>query len=395
MKKYLYGFFSDLWKVVASEFKHIVCDGGVLIIFFVAGLGYPLLYNYVYQNGVLEDTPIAVVDDASCPQSREFIRALDATREVRIAARCADMQQAREMMASRKVNGIVLFPSDFGQKLASMQTATISVYADMSSFLYYKNLLMGSEFVMLSQMGDIQVERYSEAGLSPEQTLQLTKAIPYVENVPYNKTFSYSVFLISAILMLIVQQVMFYGMTMLAGTMREEHDGFALLSSEMTMNGTGRIIFGRMIVYWLIFMGLGIYIGCIVPSIFGLPQRGSYWQIVCMLCLYVLDVTFFCMAWSTFFKRRESVFVMLLFFSPICVFLTGFSWPEAAFPTVWRLFSYVFPSTFGCRAFINMSTAGGSLAANSHLISAMTLQTIVYFILAYIDLMWEKHFRSH
>lgn len=52
----------DFWGIFTHELKTIFCDGGVLIIFFVAGLGYPLLYNLVYRNGILEDTPIAVVD---------------------------------------------------------------------------------------------------------------------------------------------------------------------------------------------------------------------------------------------------------------------------------------------------------------------------------------------
>ena len=47
-----------------------------MIIFVVAGFLYPILYNFVYRNGILEDTPIAVVDDAACGVS-EVVRGRD------------------------------------------------------------------------------------------------------------------------------------------------------------------------------------------------------------------------------------------------------------------------------------------------------------------------------
>ena len=60
----------DVLELGVKEMKLIFKDGGVLLIFFVAGLVYPLLYNVVYLNGVLEDTPIAVVDQADCEIGR-------------------------------------------------------------------------------------------------------------------------------------------------------------------------------------------------------------------------------------------------------------------------------------------------------------------------------------
>ena len=266
---YIKNWFSDLWKVFTHELKTVFSDGGFLIIFFVAGLGYPLLYGYIYSNGIVEDTPVAVVDLADCSESREFIREIDATRELSVAYRCQDMTEAQELFAARKVNGIMYFPSDYGDKRAHEETAKLSIYADMSCFLYYKNLLLGSENVMLHHMNN--------------------DAITYTENLPYNRTFSYSIFFLSAVLMLIIQQVMFYGTTMLAGTAREENRSFATLPASLHGHGVSRVIFGRGLVYWLLFMAIGIYIATIVPAVIGLPQRGDYWDIMLMLVIFVLD----------------------------------------------------------------------------------------------------------
>ncbi len=371
---YFGNWLTDVWGVFCRELKTIFSDGGFLIIFFVAGFGYPLLYNLIYRNGVLEDTPIAIVDEADCQASRRYIREVDATRELSVARKCATMNEAIDLLKDRSVNGIMYFPSDFGDDLAAGRTAKLSIYADMSSFLYYKNLLMGSEFVMLDEINRVQVE----------------KAVCYEENLPYNRTFSYSIFLISAILMLIIQQVMFYGSSMIAGTAREEHRSFATLPGNLSGYGIGRVAIGRGAVYWLLFLGVGIYITTIVPAICGFPQRGSFWDILILLAFFVTDCVFFCFTWSSFITRRETVFVLLLFMSPICIFLTGFSWPDCAIPRFWKMISYIFPSTFGCKAFINLNTAGGSLNTIQPLLVAMAIQTMVYYVLSCISLYIEN-----
>ena len=373
---------NDVLEMGARELKLIFKDGGVLLIFFVAGLIYPLLYNVIYLNGVLEDTPVAVVDKAACAESRRYAREVDATREVEVAYRCTDIGEARKLMEERKVNGIFYFPADFGEKLARMETATVSVYCDMSSFLYYKNALMAANLVMLGELSSIQKERYAAAGFTGQEASALVQAVPYEENNPYNPTFSYSIFLLAAILFVIIQQTMFYGMTLLAGTMREQKKSFALLKENPYTHGIMRTVIGRGWAYWLIYMGIGIYISYIVPAIFGLPQRGSFFEVLLLIQIFVTDCVYFCMTWSTLVNKRETVFVLFLFLSPVCLFLTGSSWPTSAFPAFWKLFSYIFPTTFGCQAYINLNSAGGDFSAAQAQLSGLVIQTAVYFTLA-------------
>ena len=380
----------DALGIFNLELRNILHDGGVMIIFVVAGFLYPILYNFVYRNGILEDTPIAVVDDAACSDTRRMIREMDATREINIAYRCTDMNEAKTLLQQRKVNGIVYFPADFGDRLAARETATFSIYADMSSFLYYKNLLMGSEFVMLHEINSIKVERLSLDGLTDQEADATVNTVRYEDINPYNRAFSYSIFLISAILMLIIQQVMFYGMGMSVGTMREENRSFASLPDTYSGRGVGRVVLGRGAAYWLLFMAIGIYVCCIVPAMFGFPQRGSFGNILLLLALFVTVCVFFSMTWTTLVTRRESAFLLFLFMSPVLVFLTGFSWPTTAFPAFWKYFSYLFPSTFGCQAFINMNTAGAPLAVVAPQLRALCIQGGVYYILACVAVYVEN-----
>ena len=392
---YLKTWIKDFRGIFCHEFRQIFSDSGVLLIFLVAGLAYPLLYNLVYLNGILSDTPVAVVDNCDSQDSHRLIREIDATREVEVAAKCVNMAEAEKMMQERKVNGIIYFPSDFTEKLARNETATFSVYADMSSFLYYKNALMATNFVMLHEVGKIQMQRYSSLGMTEQSALQTVKPLGYEENNPYNRAFNYSFFLISAILMIIIQQTLFYGMSLLVGTARERNRSFASLPDRLEGHGVGRVVLGRGGAYWLLYLAVGMYIIFIVPSIFGIPQRGEFHDVLALVVFFITDCVFFSMTWSTLITRRESVFLLFLAMSPVALFLTGCSWPTIAFPEFWRWFSYIFPSTFGAQGFINLSTAGGDMGAADVQMKAMILQTIIYFFLSCAAIYAENWFIRH
>jgi ABC-2 type transport system permease protein len=394
-KTYARIWWKDFFGIFMNELHLIFSDWGVMIIFFLAGLLYPLLYNLMYLNGVMSDTPIAVVDNADCMESRRYAREVDATRECAVAYHCLNMPEAEKLMQEGKVHGIFYFPSDFGEKINRLETATVSIYTDMSSFLYYKNALIAANMVMLHEVNQIQVERYTEMGFSGQEASQIVQAVPYEENNPYNRAFSYSIFLISAILFVIVQQTMFYGMSMLVGTAREQNRSFASLPDQLEGLGVGRVVLGRGFAYWLIYLAISLYIAMIVPAIFGIPQRGQYWEILLLVLVFVTDCVMFCSAWSSVITRRESVFLLFLFISPICLFLTGCSWPTFAFPKFWKVFSYLFPTTFGCQAFINMSTAGGDIMSAHVQLIAMTLQTIIYYAISCIAIFIENWIIKH
>ena len=51
---YIKTFWDDFKRLFRQEFAAVFKDSGVIVIFFVAGLGYPLLYNMIYANGNLD-----------------------------------------------------------------------------------------------------------------------------------------------------------------------------------------------------------------------------------------------------------------------------------------------------------------------------------------------------
>ena len=307
---------------------------------------------------------------------------MDATREVEIAYKCATMQEAEELMEKRKVHGVVLFPEDYSDRLAGLEQATISTYADMSSFLYYKDLTMAVNHVMLDEMGQIEASRYAAKGMTDESVKQMINSIPVEEEIPFNTNMSFLIFFLSAALILVVQQTMFYGVSVMNGSMREggaTHDGSLI---------------GRAAAYALIYIGIAVYGLLLVPMMFGMPQRGMLGDMLVLIFLFVITCVSFSFTFSRFVHHRETVFVVLLFMSSLCLFLSGFSWPVSSFPPFWKAVSYIFPSTFMIQGFNNINNAACTLAMIRPQIMGLVSQFAFYSVTAFImDISERNHYR--
>ena len=388
---YLGQWFRDAWGIFVNELRMIVRDNGVMLIFCFAGLVYPLLYNWIYGYGVVDEMPVAVVDLSGGSYSRRYVRELDATRECAVAFDCGSLEEAIRLLEEQKVHGIVCIPADFDGKLNRMEQAVISTYSDMSTFLYYKNMTLATNQVMLDEVHRIQTERYAAAGYVGEDAVQLIEPVQYDSFLQFNPTISFTMFFVYMAMMMILQQVMFYGSSTLAGTLREEGRSFASLTENLSGHGMGRIVLGRGFAYYLIFIFLGVFGTLLVPWLFHLPMHCRWWEVLVLLLFYVADIIFFSFTWSSAIAKRETVLVLLLFVTPIAVFLTGFTWPTSNFPVFWRVLSYVFPSTFGCRGFMTLCNSG-TLEAIAPEIRALTIQTVSYFVLASVAARVENRY---
>jgi ABC-2 type transport system permease protein len=384
---YISKWFHDVWNIFTRELRLIGRDNGVMLIFCFAGLVYPLLYNWIYHDGVVDEMPVAVVDNSRGSYSHRYVQKFDATRECAIAYDCVSMAEAEELMKEQKVHGILYIPSDFDSRLALGEQAFLSTYADMSTFLYYKNMTIASNLVMLDEVHQIQAEHYAAKGFTGQDAVQLIEPVQYDDARLYNPNISFTMFFIYMALMMILQQVMFYGSSTLAGTLREEGRSFAQLVEGG--HGMGRIVLGRGAAYFLVFLFLGAYGAVLVPHLFHLPMHAAWWDMMLFLAFFVADIIVFSFTWSSGIYKRETVLVLLLFVSPIAVFLTGFTWPTENFPIFWRIVSYVFPTTFGCRAYMTLSQTG-NLSAIAPELWAMTLQTVVYYVLASAAILVEN-----
>lgn len=370
----------NIFQIWYRELGNIMRDKGIMIFILFVPLVYPLLYSYVYTNEVVREVPVAVVDESASALSREILRRMDASPDMKVEARCTNMDEARELLRRHRVYGIVRIPSSLTRDLARGEQTTIGLYCDMSSMLYYKALLVTATNVSLEVNKDIKVGHYV-TGTTDRQDEVSKMPIEY-DYVPlYNPQSGFAAFLIPPVLMLIIQQTLLLGIGMSAGNSRERHRGSAIPLHPWYKNPV-HIVIGKALPYFMLYIVLALYMFTVVTDMFTLPRLGHYATFVAFVIPYLLACIFLAMILSAFIYRREDSILLLVFLSVPMLFLSGLSWPAAAMPSFWRYVSYLFPSTFGMNGYVRISAMGASLSDISTEYMALWIQAGVYFLLA-------------
>ncbi len=367
------------WNVIfREELRNIFHDSGVLIFFILVPLAYPLLYSFIYTNEVVREVPVAVVDADRSATSRDYLRRTDATADIRIAAYCANMEEARELLKHREVYGIIYIPSDFTSRLSRGEQSYVSLFSDMSGMLYYKAVLTSNTNVSLDMNARIKVAR---AGNTTQEQDKVTEhPIAYEEVSLYNPQNGFAAFLIPAVLMLILQQTLLLGVGISAGTAREHNAFRNLLPVSRHYTGLLRIVLGKSWAYLLVYIPISVYVLGVVPRLFRLNQIGAPHDIALFALPYLLACIFFAMTVSVLVRHRETCIMLIVFSSIPLLFLSGVSWPGSALPAFWKGFSYFFPSTFGVNGFLKINNMGGELTSVRTEWTVLWAQAIVYFL---------------
>ena len=372
--------FHDMLYIWSYEMKQVFMDEGVLIFFILVPLLYPLLYSWAYNNEMVQDAPVVAVDNSRSSLSRDFLRRCDGTQGIKIVAYAADMEEAKEVMRQQGARGIIYIPSDFSDQLNRMEQTHVSIYTDMSGFLYYKQILINATNISLDMGADLQLMKL---GNYTSREDEISTAPLRYEDVPmFNPAGGYGSFLLPAVLILILQQTLILGIGLSAGTAREENNHEALIPISRHYNGIFRIVFGKSICYFMIYAVIGSYITMIIPMLFHFPQLLHLKDLIAIMIPYLLACIFFGMTISAMVRYRENVILLIVFTSLPLLFLTGISWPGSAIHGAWKGISYLFPSTFGVNAFVKMNNLGALLNDVHFEYRALWLQTGIYFFTA-------------
>lgn len=380
-------FWEDTAKVWMHEFRDMFKDEGALLFVILLPLLYPILYSWIYNNEVVREVPIAVVDNSHCQSSREFVRHVDASPDVRVAAYCNNLEEASRLVSRQEVYGIILLPEDFGRQLGRMQQAHVSVYCNMGLMLTYKAIFQTCTAVAADMNSHIQI---ALSGNSTTREDQLTTQPMLITDVPiFNNTGGYGNFILPGVLVLIIQQVLLLGIGIAYGTSYEKRRFQRLTPMYERRFGLARVMIGRTMGFFVLFLLIAVWVLLAVPRLFHFVQMVHAWDFALFVVPYLLACIFFAITFSYVVRQREYVMLLVVFTSVPFLFMSGVSWPKSNIPEFWQYFSWLFPSTFGIQGFIKMNTLGGMFSDIIPEIKGLWIQALLYGVTATLVTRWQ------
>ena len=370
--------FHSLCAIWYKEIRYMLMDEGMLLFVTLLPLAYPIVYSWIYNNEVVREVPVVVVDKCHTVSSRHFLRLYDASPNVRVACHATDLDEARDIVGKQEAYGVVYIPSDFDRRLHRMEQATVSVYCDMSLMLVYKNVYQTATAVCAEFGTELQKDVLA---LPTARDEEIATAPVLCDEVPlYNTTGGYGNFILPGVLILILQQTILLGMGICSGTLREKY-GRIILRDKLYTN-VASVVGGKWLAYMLLYAVLSAYVLLVIPKMFGFVSILHAKDFFFFVIPYLMSCIFFSMSVMSIVRQREDVLMLVVFTSVLLLFMSGVSWPSSNIPAVWEYLSWLFPSTWGIKSFVAMNSMGARLPDIMPYVNALWLQTVVYAVLA-------------
>lgn len=370
----------SLFRVWRRETRLVFTDVGVMLFFFFLPLAYPVVYTLIYNPEVVKKIDTVVVDNSRSSESRELVRELGATQSINIIGYASDMGEAKQAWHEKKCYGIIEIPSDYATNIGRGEQAVAQFYCDVSLLIRYRQYLFSITDVQMNEALRITSERLDQGGLitSTIGGLPVNSQANFLGDV----TQGFASFVMPGIVVLILQQSMLLGITMIAGTSRDRRRRNGGVDPLGYDAGPLATVLGKSLCYMMIYLPLAYYILEIIPYMFSLPHVGHFLDFMPLIFVMLLATTFLGQTIQVFVRERETSLLVVVFTSVVFLFLSGLTWPRYAFNKFWYMISDLIPSTLGMEAFIRINSNGATISDIGHYYWGLWALTGLYFVTA-------------
>ena len=385
MKRLINGiatWFVTLYRVRRREFHLVFSDMGVILFFFFLTLMYPVVYTLIYNPETVKNIPIVVVDHSMSAESRELTRMADATDAIKVYEYAPDLAAARRIQNEHEAFGILEIPADYAKNLGRGEQSVVTFYSDMSLLLRYRTFVSALTDIQLALGTKIQQAEINQIGL-PAQSVG-GAPISSEAIMLGDPTQGFASFIIPGILVLILQQSMILGVSMLSAGSSERRRRNGGIDPLAIPAGPVTTIIGRVMCYLCIYLPVCIYVLDLVPMIFDLPHIGQLSDYLMFILPMLIASALLAITISVFVTERESSMLVVVFTSVVFLFISGLTWPRYAMNSFWQLVGDCIPATWGIEGFIRMNSNGSVLAQESHPYAMLWVLAGIYFVTAVV-----------
>ncbi|MCK9279528.1 MAG: ABC transporter permease [Melioribacteraceae bacterium] len=370
-----------LFELLKREIKIILKDKDIFMIILIAPLFYSFFYGSIYFNKSENNIPFAIVDYDNSISSQKLIRMIDATSMIEIKEITSDPRTAQVEIEAGNISGYLLIPKDFESSIKSKSGVVLNSYLNTTRFLISNDLNKAINETVADFNKSLTLKYYYAKGINKDAAQTFIEPVATDIRSMFNTTDSYGDFLIPAILILILQQTLFFA---LAESIAKENEFNTLRDYfSLAKNKVNLIIHGKSIFYLLISSSYALFFFTIVYSVFNVPFRGNAFVFASITLLLLLTVIYYSLFVASFFKRKILALQFLTLTSYPIFLISGYSWRLDSMPLVVKWIAYLIPSTPFYTAFVRVVQMGAGfndiLPEIAHLIILLMVSYLVLY----------------
>jgi ABC-2 type transport system permease protein len=368
----------------AAEWRRVLSIPGAFILLVVGPIVYGFYYPQPYLNQILRKIPIAVVDNDLSELSHRIVETLDASGAVSVAVRAPTLAEAHAAVDRGQALAVVGIPPQTERDVLKGNSVHIPIYADATYLFIFRTTASGIATAIATLSAELAAGGARTDGSLVKAALASTSPAEVLLQPIFNPVGGYASYIIPAAFILILQQMLLIGASMLTVITMAQRPGGAVAT-----------VLGRGVAHLTIYLpALALYF-IVLPRFYGLSTLGSPLELFALAALFTLATSFMGQAAGAWFKRPETPTLIFLGTSLPQLFLAGFSWPREAIPESVQAAGYIFPSDFAIDGIVRVGQLGANLWEVVGDWRGLWLLAVIYFLLAVMSAFLAQRRRAH
>ena len=372
-------------KAFTEMLRSVLRDPGALLLLLAAPVLYSFFYPWPYTTQALTRVPVAIVDLDHTSLTRQIARFAQASPRLDLRFVTADEQAARQALQRREIEGYALLPPDLKRGVVHGTPVVVPVLGNGAYFLINKTVLSGFGEVVGTVSAGAELKSLQARGQPPLQAAASRSPVN-VQLLPlFNTTEGYGSYVVPAVSVLIIHQLLLIGSALVAGTRfeqpvpREGHGAWLARIAALSVFGllSGAYFFG-----W-------------VHGFFGYAHGGNPVGSAALLLPFAWSVAALGVLLGALFADRERAMQALLATSLPIAFLAGFSWPMEALPAPLRALGALIPAVPGIQGFLRLNQMGAAWRDVQGFAAQLGALALLFTLLALWAVRWRAAHPPH
>lgn len=368
----------EVLEILKREIRNVSKDSSLFLILLLAPILYAFMYGSIYLNKGEEKVRLALIDNDGTAISRTLTQQLNSTPMIEIVP-SSNISEAQEMMFQGEVQGYFYIQSGFEKNIFSLKQTNVNLVLNASRFLPSSDLLSTTTKVCLTVGAGVRKTYFNKQGMGEDEAMKMTNPINMDYRPLYNSSMTYGSFLLPGLLAIILQQTLLIGVAAAFTSEREEKKFLNLY--QISKQSISKMIFGKSLLYFVVFMIFGFFFSVVNFSVFDVEVRGNHFDLAIVSALFIATIIVFGMLIGSFFKTKLFAFQVLVFSSYPIFLITGYSMPYQALPRFVQILSDALPTSPFLKTYISIVQAGGSLSDNLSSVIHLVVLWIVFELL--------------
>ncbi|MDB1123814.1 ABC transporter permease [Vibrio algarum] len=366
-----------LFNLVKCELRSIFTNPIILLTMFGGVVFYSFLYPLPYSHQTPTEQTITVVNLDNSLTSFQLERMVDATSQIKIAARAHSIEEAKQQFIEGKVTGILVIPEHFYKELLLGKSPTLSFAGDASYFLVYGAIVEGITGASGTLAAKARVNRMVMEG-QPLEAASGQYASSIVNMKPtFNPEMGYVNYVVPAVFVLILQQTLIMSIGVVGGTQK-------FGKGYWTKQSSLRLILTRSSIFIATYYFLSMYYFGFSFDFYDIHRLAEPLTLLALLAPFLLSSCFIGSFLGAILPRRELVAVVVLISSMPLIFSAGFIWPLESVPQPMIWLSNLIPCTPAIQAFLKINQLGADFTQIMPQWSLLWGQCVAWGLLAWV-----------